>query len=179
MNVLQRRYTQHRVRCSSFIHFGILLELVLLALIIVYPIDGSAKQNTKIKTQHYQLDTVRGNQVAPDFSLPDRRGINHRLSEYKGRVVIINFWSTWCIPCRKEMPSLERAWQQLKPSGAILLGVAMQDELESINLFMEQSPVSFPILLDRDGVIASSLQTSSVSIVLGNSRLENILYHAL
>jgi thiol-disulfide isomerase/thioredoxin len=57
------------------------------------------------------LAPVPGRPAAPDFNLPDTGGKLHRLSDYRGRPVIINFWATWCPPCREEIPSMNRAWR--------------------------------------------------------------------
>ena len=67
----------------------------------------------------------------------------------------MSLWSAIsCIPCRKEMPALERMWRRIKSSGGIVLGVKMQDENTAIELFLSKAPVSFPILLDPDGAVA-------------------------
>ena len=169
----------HRMlRSSSLICCCFIVGIVVLVVSIGYPIDVSAKQDAEIKARDFQLDAVTENSIAPDFTLPDRSGIIHRLSDYKGRVVIINFWSTWCIPCRKEMPALERAWQRLKPSGAILLAIAMQDELESIEHFLKNSPVSFPVLLDSDGEIAKQWRVIGIPVTYILDTTGRIVYRA-
>ena len=58
------------------------------------------------------LTPVTGKPQAPDFHLTDANGNSHRLADYRGRVVIVNFWATWCPPCRAEMPSMQRAWER-------------------------------------------------------------------
>ena len=86
---------------------------------------------------------------APDFTLSDLDGHPHRLSDYLGQVVIINFWATWCPPCRAEMPSMQRAWEQLQEEGILMLGIDVGEDEDTIFLFTANYPVEFPLLLDR------------------------------
>ncbi len=87
---------------------------------------------------------------APDFALADIDGNVFRLSEYRGRVLVINFWATWCLPCRDEMPSMQRAWEQLEAEGILLLGINVGEDEDTIFQFTADYPVDFPLLLDRD-----------------------------
>ncbi|MCB1758939.1 MAG: TlpA family protein disulfide reductase [Gammaproteobacteria bacterium] len=102
-----------------------------------------------------RLDPVTEIEPAPAFGLPDSEGVIHHLSDYRGRVVVLNFWSTWCVPCLKEMPALERNWQRIKPSGGVVLAIAMQDDPAAIDRFRKRVELSFPILLDREGEVAA------------------------
>ena len=93
---------------------------------------------------------------APDFDLMDMDGNRHRLSDYRGRVVIINFWATWCPPCREEMPSMQRAWELLEPEGIVMLAINVGEDEDTIFQFTANYPVEFPLPMDRDsGVIDS------------------------
>ncbi len=88
--------------------------------------------------------------VAPDFALLDLDGEIHRLSDYQGKVVIVNFWATWCPPCRKEMPSMQRAWEQVKDENIVILAVDVGESEETVFAFLGLAPVEFPLLLDQD-----------------------------
>lgn len=99
------------------------------------------------------LFEVPGRPPAPAFSLVDIDGMPHSLSEYRGRVVIINFWATWCPPCREEMPSMQRAWEQIKDEGIALLAVNVGEDEDTIFQFTANYPVTFPLLLDRDSEV--------------------------
>ena len=87
---------------------------------------------------------------APDFTLVATQGQTHRLSDYRGRVVLINFWSVWCAPCRKEMPAMQRAWEQVRDQEVTILAVNLEDSIDQIAQFFAAIPVQFPILLGGD-----------------------------
>ena len=99
------------------------------------------------------LTPVPGNLPAPDFALPDTNGQQHRLSDYRGAPVILNFWATWCPPCREEIPSMNRAWQVLRQEGIAILAVNVGEDEDTIFIFTADYPAEFPLLLDRTGEI--------------------------
>lgn len=100
--------------------------------------------------------------AAPALKLGDMQGVAHDLSRLKGRVVLINFWATWCPPCRREMPSMERLALQLKGEAFSVLAVNVGENVNDIELFTSQleADLSFPILLDRSG---QAMQTWKVA----------------
>ena len=93
--------------------------------------------------------------VAPDFTLKDLKGNQVTLKNFKGRVVFLNFWATWCPPCRREMPSMERLYKQLKDRGLVILAVDMQESEKLVKAFISEFSLSFPALLDLNGDISS------------------------
>jgi peroxiredoxin len=83
-----------------------------------------------------------------DFSLPDLDGETHRLSDYRGRWVVVNYWATWCPPCLEELPELEVFHNAYSADKAVVLGVNMEDiDLTSLRRFVEEQFLSFPILV--------------------------------
>ncbi len=90
---------------------------------------------------------------APDFVLPGEDGKTYRLGDYRGKVVVLNFWATWCPPCRYEMPAMERAWQKVKGKGVVFLAVNVGEDEDQIFQFLGDYPVTFPILMDQKGEI--------------------------
>ncbi len=90
---------------------------------------------------------------APDFVLQDTGGKTHRLSDYRGKPVIINFWATWCPPCREEIPSMNRAWHILRNEDVVMLAVNMGEDEDTIFIFTADYVADFPILMDRDGAV--------------------------
>jgi peroxiredoxin len=101
------------------------------------------------------LAPVPGRPPAPDFTLPDTAGKLHRLSDYRGRPVIVNFWATWCPPCREEIPSMNRAWRVLRKSGVAMLAINVGEDEDTIFVFTADYPADFPLLLDRSGEVIS------------------------
>jgi len=102
------------------------------------------------------LTPVADRPLAPNFSLQDLDGQVHRLSDLRGRPVIVNFWATWCPPCREEMPSMQRAWERLQSEGVSLLAVDVGEDPDTVFQFMGSYPVAFPILFDRDGAVSDA-----------------------
>lgn len=97
------------------------------------------------------LTPVPGHPIAPDFELVDTEGVLHRLSDYRGKTVIINFWTTWCPPCREEIPSMNRAWHALQADGVAMLAINMGEDEDTIFVFTADYPAEFPLLMDQDG----------------------------
>ncbi|RMD78019.1 MAG: TlpA family protein disulfide reductase [Gammaproteobacteria bacterium] len=100
------------------------------------------------------LDRPKVRLPAPPFRLPRLGGGEAALEAYRGRVVLINFWATWCRGCAAEMPALERLWRRYRERGLVVLGVsADRGDPGVVRAFLRRLPVSFPILLDRDGAV--------------------------
>jgi thiol-disulfide isomerase/thioredoxin len=91
---------------------------------------------------------------APDFALPSREGGEVRLSAFKGEVVMINFWATWCGPCRQEMPLLQQLQAKYEPLGFTLLGINVEPDRAAAQAWLKTVPVSFPILFDQQNAVA-------------------------
>ena len=98
------------------------------------------------------MEEASGKQ-APDFVLPDLEGRPWQLSQARGQVLLINFWATWCAPCRREMPALARLHEALAGEKFQVIGIHVGPSAE-INRFLDETPVSFPILMDADLALA-------------------------
>ena len=99
------------------------------------------------------LTEVPGKPRAPDFELSDLDGNIHHLRDYRGKVLVVNFWATWCPPCREEMPSMERAWQKLKNEEMVMIAINVGEDEDTIFQFTANYPVTFPLLLDQDSEV--------------------------
>ena len=99
------------------------------------------------------LTPVPDKPPAPEFSLKDTEGETHRLSDYRGKAVILNFWATWCPPCREEMPSMQRAWEEVKDQGIIFLAIDIGEDEDTVFTFTADYPVDFPLLLDQSSSV--------------------------
>lgn len=89
------------------------------------------------------------NQAAPDFTLKSMAGKNIKLSELAGNVILLNFWASWCGPCRTEMPLLNDLQNRYEPLGFTVLGVNVEEDSAPAKTFLSKTPVDFPILLDN------------------------------
>jgi peroxiredoxin len=91
--------------------------------------------------------------AAPDFTLPDMAGKNQQLSDYRGKVIFLNFWATWCKPCKEEMPSMQVLWDNLKKEDFVMLAISMDrvTTTKEISPFVESLKLTFPILTDSWG----------------------------
>ena len=120
-------------------------QLILLTLLLcALPVVSQAEQT---------LTAIPGEVMAPDFSLPDTSGSMHSLSDYRGKVVIINFWTTWCPPCREELPSMNSAWHNIRDEGVAMLSLNMGEDEDTIFIFSADYPTDFPVLMDQSGEV--------------------------
>ena len=99
------------------------------------------------------LHVVEGKPTAPEFELKDIEDNTHRLSDYRGKVVLLNFWATWCPPCRFEMPSMERAREKFEKDNIVMLAVNVGEDADTIFTFTSDYPVNFPLLMDLDSSV--------------------------
>jgi peroxiredoxin len=92
----------------------------------------------------------------PDVALADVDGKPHRLTEWKGKVLVLNFWASWCPPCREEIPLLQAAHRRFGPRGLAIVGLAI-DQLAPVTAFRKQSGITYPILVDDAAIALMSL----------------------
>jgi peroxiredoxin len=85
----------------------------------------------------------------PDFELLDITGTLHTLADYRGKILVINFWAMWCAPCLQEMPSLQRAWSQLQHDNIQILSINIGDGEAELSAFVKVFQVDFPVLMDK------------------------------
>jgi peroxiredoxin len=91
---------------------------------------------------------VKIRQAAPDFTLASNTGSNIRLKDLRGKVVMINFWATWCAPCRKELPLLNDLYNKYKSKGFVLLGVNIDEHSKLAKKMITELKINFPVLFD-------------------------------
>ena len=99
-------------------------------------------------------------EAAPAFELPRLDGAATRLEGFRGKVVLVNLWASWCAPCLTEMPSLERLHRQLGPNGLVVLGVSADQEEKDIRDVIAKLSVTFPILRDPEGNMANAYRAT-------------------
>ncbi|MDH4108088.1 MAG: TlpA family protein disulfide reductase [Gammaproteobacteria bacterium] len=105
-------------------------------------------------------------QSAPDFALKSATGENLRLSEYRGDVVMINFWATWCGPCRQEMPLLDDLYSRYQRVGFSLLGVNIDDDSRRAMQMVEELGVNFPVLFDEKKTVSKLYQVEAMPVTV-------------
>ncbi len=98
-------------------------------------------------------DDPRLGQPAPDFVLPDLNGEPVRLSDLRGRVVLVNFWGTYCPPCKEEMPELQRLYETYGPAGFTVLAVDVEEPASTVRAFRDRYDLTFPVLLSDDASV--------------------------
>ncbi len=124
-----------------------ILPFLLATLIIPFPGGLSAGEGQT-------LTPIPDKPLAPEFDLKDQQGRPQRLADYRGKPVILNFWATWCPPCREEMPSMQRAHEAVAGEGIALLAINVGDDAEAIDQFLAETPVDFPLPMDLDSGVA-------------------------
>lgn len=100
------------------------------------------------------LDAQAGEQVFA-ATFPDPQGVAQPLAQWRGKVVVLNFWATWCPPCRKEMPGFVKLQQKYGAQGLVFIGIAI-DSRENVQAFLRESPVNYPILIGQDSAVELS-----------------------
>lgn len=150
---------KHRHRILIFCAVS-LLNIGLLALIwtqLLTPASG------------VQSNTLIGH-AAPDFSLATLRPFNKQdmlsLAGFKGKAVVINFWASWCGPCKEEAPLLERAWKQMQGRNVVFLGIDFQESSSNANNFLQSYNITYPAVLDVHGSVANKYDVTSLPVTI-------------
>lgn len=94
-------------------------------------------------------------EMAPDFVLQSSGGATRKLSNYRGKVVLVNLWATWCPPCIEEMPVLDQLAKDYADKGLVVIGIAGDDDTQAVRDFLAKSPVKFEVLFDPGGAIGT------------------------
>ncbi|WP_409251226.1 thiol-disulfide oxidoreductase ResA [Bacillus sp. SCS-153A] len=116
--------------------------LIVLAAAVIYTLYANFTKDDR--------GVLKPGDEAPDFVLQDMEGNIHRLSDYKGQGVFLNFWGTWCKPCEKEMPYIERQYQAFKDKGVQILAVNVAESDFQVNKFIEEHSLTFPVVIDSE-----------------------------
>jgi thiol-disulfide isomerase/thioredoxin len=127
------------------------------------PIIGSAQTVSPDVTDTFRRARIPVRKPAPirDFTVRMLDGSTQKVSELKGNVVFLNFWATWCGPCRTEMPSMETLYQRFKDRSFVMLAIDLQEDREDVSSFMRQMGLTFPVGID-DGPISRMYGISAI-----------------
>jgi peroxiredoxin len=122
-------------------------------------------------------DTLSGR--APGFTLESRDGGAVSLEDLGGQVVMINFWATWCVPCRQEMPHLQALYERYNDLGFELLAVNVEDDPEGARKWLEETPVTFPVLFDANNEVSKMYKVVAMpsTVLVGRDGTMRFIHH--
>ena len=126
------------------------------------PVLVPAAELTPEEIRAVGLQPLKAGTAIVDFELQDLAGVSRTLAGFNGKVVFLNFWATWCGPCRHEMPSMERLYRNLKSKGLEIVAVNLQEDEKTVRRFVDEYGLTFPILLDRTGRVGSTYGARSI-----------------
>ena len=117
--------------------------------------------------------------IAPEFSLPDDSGAMVSLQDFDGQVVLINFWASWCGPCREEMPLLDALHKRYEPLGFTMIGVNVEEDSAAAEKFLQGTAVSFPILFDRENSVSKLYDVIAMpsTVIVGRDGTVRYIHH--
>ncbi len=130
---------------------GLLLGLAA-GLVLAFGLPDRSQSRSEQQQQALagQLAGIKAGTAAPDFTLESYQGAQVQLADFRGQTVVLNFWATWCGPCRLEMPTLQSRYEQYQSEGLVVLGINAGESRQQIAGFREELGITFPLLLDPD-----------------------------
>jgi peroxiredoxin len=117
--------------------------------------------------------------AAPEFSLSDLAGKKVQLKAFRGKLVLLNFFATWCDPCREEMPGMERLFRAHQDNGFVVLAVNLQESAKTVRPFVQQLKLSFPTVLDSEGSVSRDYGVRALPVSFLIGRDGNIRWRAI
>jgi peroxiredoxin len=121
-----------------------------LSSLVSAPLWGQSKINYKVIPN---LEAIKDSSPTPDFTLATPEGKKISLRDFRGKVVFLNFWASWCVPCREEMPAMEKLYQEFKDKGFVILAVNVKDRKQDAVSFVKELKITYPIAIDPDGQV--------------------------
>jgi len=136
-----------------------MIKQIIFSLLLL--LSGVAQATTSLANLFVVPEVER--HTAPDFISENLRGGNTGLADYKGKVVLLNFWATWCRPCRAEMPGMETLWQKYKEQGLVVAAISVDEGSRGrIETFSKLLDLSFPILLDPESKVSNLYKVTNM-----------------
>lgn len=116
------------------------------------PLWSQSKVNYKIVPI---MQAMKDRALTPDFSLATPAGTRIALKDFRGKVVLLNFWASWCTPCREEMPAMEKLYREYKDNNFVILAVAVKDRKKDALKFIKELKITYPVALDPDAQVGN------------------------
>jgi len=116
---------------------------------------------------------------APGFSLPDLTGTKIQLKDFRGKLIFLNFFATWCGPCREEMPGIDRLFRTHRDNGFVVLAVNLHESARTVRPFVQELKLSFPTVLDADGSVSREYGVRALPVSFLIGRDGTILWRAI
>jgi thiol-disulfide isomerase/thioredoxin len=156
------------------------LRFIALLFAVLLP-AGLLHAQLPVPELNHQLTQLTTPVSAPDFILEDMDGESHSLSLYRGKVVMVNFWATWCPPCRRELPSMEALYQAFKDDDFTVLAINQWESPDHVFAYMGQLEVfpGFPILFDRDSAVSQLYAVKGLPSTVLIDKRGRIVYRAV
>ncbi len=144
-------------------------------------VAGAATAQMETPELGHRLNALRPPREAPAFSLRDMDDKAHRLMDYRGKVIMLNFWATWCPPCRREMPSLEALYRKFKDQGLVVLAVNQWEDPDLVFAYMGQLSVfpTFPVVFDREEKVSEAYGVKGLPTTFLIDRKGQVVYRAV
>src|SRR3990170_3056183 len=145
--LLKRRY---------LIFSGLIFIFLVVFGLVIFNSEKKGKIGESIEKDNKVREGIYEGEISPDFTLKDLKGVEVTLKKFRGKVVLLNFWATWCSPCRIEIPSMVELYKKYKDRGLEIIGVNL-DKLgrSGVEQFSKEYNISFPVLLNPSGDVAA------------------------
>ena len=156
--------SRDEITVSKKLVYRILIGFVVLIAILLFGWKFIYDRSQNTANGHESATDSNAGQPAPDFTLDTLDGGQTTLSDLKGKAVLINFWASWCIPCREETPDLVKAYKAHQADGLVILGVNLtaEDSMPAIKTFVAEFQMPYPVLLDQDSKAANLYRVQGI-----------------
>lgn len=140
-----------------------LLAFVVFRLLPWITVSNNEKQNNSVNQASVRSPSQsEAGKVVPSFSLQDLDGKKKELQDYKGNLILVNFWASWCGPCNEEATSMEKMYKEFKNKGVVVVGISIDHHVSQVEKFIKQYSITFPVLLDTNETAASAYEITGV-----------------
>ena len=162
---------------NARLHQRMMLKAIALFLLLAVSAAGAVD----LPPLGHTMNPVSPPLAAPDFKLPDMDGESHALSDFRGKVVMLNFWATWCPPCRREMPSMQRLYEKFNERGLVVVAVNQFEDPDLVFEFTGRLSLepTFPILFDRESRVSEQFKVKGLPTTYLLDKQGKIRYRAI